>query len=125
MSFKSIIKKIGTVALGIEHVAAPIVSAVVPGAAPAILVFDKLVTGIQSSIAIAEDNNPADGQGPSKAQTVISDFEAGLAFTQEVLALKGEKLTYDTAALQDAINFQVAAYNAMVKIKASFKVVPA
>ena len=69
-------------------------------------------------------NNPVSGQGQLKSDMVTNDFASGLELTQQILALEGKQLTYDAAQLQIAINSQVAAYNAMAALKASFKVIP-
>jgi len=119
MSFISILKRIGSVAIGIEHAAAPFINIAYPG-------FDKLdamFQRLQSTVLTIEANNPIDGQGQVKAAAVKADFAAGLQTTQDVLALTKKKLTYDDALLQQAIDAQVLAYNTMAKLKASFKVV--
>lgn len=121
MSFISVLKKIGTVALGVERIAAPVLQ-FVPGAAPVLAIVDNITAHFQNLVVTAEVNNPTDGQGSVKAQSVQNDFAAGLEFTQSILAVKGEKLTYDTGALQEAIDAQVKAYNSIAKVKASFKV---
>lgn len=123
-SFTSILKRIGEVALGIERVTAPIAEIALPQFAPIIARVDATFQRLQNAVATVEANNPLDGQGNLKAQAVTTDFEAGLAFTQYVLALEGKQLVYDPSALQLAINTQVAAYNAMAQVKASFRVVP-
>lgn len=117
MSFISVIKKIGSVALGIEHIAEPVVETLFPVSKPIFDIFDK----VSNTIVTVEANMPG-VSGPDKSQAVISDFEAGLALTQQILALEGKQLTYDKAALQTAINAQVAAYNAFAAVKTSFKV---
>jgi len=122
MSFISVLKKIGQVAIGIEHVAAPVVSSLIPGAAPIIGALDNLFTRVQTTIQTVELTSPVGG-GQLKAAVVVTDFEAGLETTQAVLALTGKHLEYDAALLQDAINNQVAAYNSFAKLKGSFKVV--
>ena len=123
MSFISILKKIGTVALGIEHVAAPIISIALPQLAGPISIVDGIFQRLQTAVTTVEANNPVDGQGQVKAAAVTADFEAGLELTQSILAAENKKLTYDTAALQEAISAQVTALNAMAKVKASFKTV--
>lgn len=117
MSFLSVIKTI----VGVEHAVTPLLS-VIPGVGSIAVGVDAVVQRIMSSVATVEANNPADGQGGVKAPAVIADFNAGLELTQQVLAIKGEKLTYDPAALQDSINAQVSAFNAFAKLKASFKI---
>jgi len=121
MSFISILKKVGSVALGVEKV----VSATGLGSAiPGFALIDSVLQRIPNAIIRGEIGNPADGQGGIKSEVVTADFNEGLDFTQQILALKGEKLSYDAALLQESINSQVAALNAMAKLKASFKVVP-
>jgi hypothetical protein len=119
MSFLSILKKIGTVALGVEHAAAPFISVAYPG----FQALDSLFQRLASTVVTVEQNNPVDGAGALKAEAVKNDFAAGLQTTQDVLALTKKKLTYDDALLQQAIDAQVLAYNTMAKLKGSFKVV--
>lgn len=124
MSFISILRRIGTVALGIEHIASPLVGALVPGAGPAMVVLDSIFAHVQTAIVTVEANNPVTAAGPQKADAVVADFQAGLDVTNQVLALEGKTLTYDGALLQKAIADQVSAYNGFAAVKASFKVVP-
>lgn len=124
MSFVNILKKVGTILVGVEHVAAPVAAVVFPQFAGPIGLLDSFVTKIQGTIVTVENNNPLDGQGQVKQDAVINDFNAGLDLFQQTLALRGETLTYDQALLKDFIDNQVAAYNAAAKLKASFKVVP-
>lgn len=110
--------------MGIERVAAPILAVAIPGSAPLIARLDAIVQKLQSSILTVEAETPIDSAGKLKSEIVIADFRAGLALTQSVLALKNQILEYDPVALQEAINAQVAAYNAVAKLRVSFKVVP-
>ena len=123
-SFLGILKKIGAFALGIEHVAAPIVSAVFPQYAGIFTRLDGMFQRLIGAVVTAEQNNPADKQGPAKAEAVKADFEAGLEATNAILAQWGKKVTYDAGALTDAVTAQVAAFNAMARLKASFKEEP-
>jgi hypothetical protein len=122
MSFISILKKIGSVTIGAEHIVAPVIEAAVPAISGPVAALDGIFQRLQATIATVEANNPTDGQGGIKAQAVTADFQSGLDLTQQILALKGEKLTYDASALQSAIDAQTAAFNAFAKLKASFKV---
>ena len=124
MSFIGILKKVGTILVGVEHIAAPIVGAAFPGLAGPIALLDGVFQKLQNTIITVESNNPISGQGQIKQDAVINDFAAGLDLTQQILGLKGERLDYDHAALEESIKSQVAAYNAMAKLKVSFKVVP-
>ena len=121
MSFWSALKKVGTIALGIERVAGPIAAALYPPVAPAIGMLDTWVQRVTNTIVTVEQNSPIDGQGQVKSLAVIADFEAGLDFTNSILAARHKRLDYDKQELQNAINGFVAGYNALAKVKASFK----
>ena len=123
MSFISIIKKIGNAVAGVERVASPIISAVVPGAAPILAMLDPIFLKLQTAITTVEVNQPGMA-GPDKAGAVAADFEAGLEVAQGIAEAMGQTVTYDKAELQNAINLQVAAFNSMAKVKASLKMVP-
>ncbi len=118
-SFLNIIRGILPVLGRIEHTVAPIAETIFPAEAPFIAVFDGWVQRAQTAIAGAEASAPS-GAGPAKSTTVIADFEAGLQMTQSILALTGQEVIYDKAALQAAIDAQVAAYSAFAKVKESF-----
>ena len=120
MSFICILKKVGSVALGIEHVAAPILEAAVPGLAPVVATVDGLVQRIQNTITTVEANGPVSGGGQLKSAAVVSDFQSAIDLASTIAGLEGKTMTYDQQALQDAITAQVAAYNAFAKLKASF-----
>lgn len=117
MSFLSILKTV-------ERVAVPIAEVAIPQAAPVIATIDSIFTRLQGSIATAEVQPPF-VTAPAKSASVTADFEAALQLLAAGLNLTGHTITYDKAALQDAINHQVAAFNAMAKVKASFTVTDA
>jgi hypothetical protein len=119
MSFASILKKIFTS----EHIVAVAAEELSPTYAPVIAVADDLFLRLQTAITIAEANNPVAGNGQIKEQAVINDFTTALGLTETALALQGKMVTYDEIALKNAISSQVAAYNAMATVKASFKIV--
>ncbi len=121
MSFISILKKIGGIAANVEHVVAPVLTIVAPQLAGPIHVVDDMFQKLQTSITTIEATTLKDGSGAMKADSVATDFEAGLSELQSILAITNHRLVYDTAALQTAITAQVAAYNAMAAVKASFK----
>lgn len=122
MSFLSVFTKIGKVLITAEHVAAPIAEGVLPAYAPLIASIDSLFGKTQAAIITAEQNNPVDANGRIKLDAVTNDFNAALAELQSILAVTGKQLTYDGNALNDAVNKQVAAYNAFAAVKASFKI---
>ncbi len=125
MSFLSVLKKIGGVALQVEHIAGPIVSLAVPGARPAFAILDGIVGHVQDSIVAQEAANPASGAGPQKLAAVQSDFQFALLdnLLAPILAARGESVTYDHAALDTAISAQVQAFNAFAVVKASIQIV--
>ena len=124
MSFLSIIKTIASTVLGVEKLVSPVVGVLVPGAQPVVNILDSIVTRVQNAIVTVEANNPV-GNGTVKFDAVVADFQAAVDLAQSMAAAAGKTLTYDKAALTDAINDQVAAYNAFAKLKASFQFVDA
>jgi len=117
------------VALQVEHVAAPIVGAIVPGAQPVINVLNKIesiVPNTLGDVIAQEELNPASGAGASKSATVQQNFELMLFdnLLTPVLAARGETVSYDHAALIEGISGFVTALNAMAKVKSSIKIVP-
>jgi len=123
MSFISILKKIGSTVLGIEHVAAPIAEIAFPSLAGVIGEVDTLTQRLQTAIVTVEANNPV-GNGQLKSDAVIADFNASLALAQSIAHAAGQQVTYDTAQLQTTINAFVTAYNEAAKLKASIKISP-
>ncbi len=127
MSFLSILHKVGDVAIGVEHIAAPIATVLLPQFAGPISLVDSLFGRVQSSIQTVEIASPK-AAGEVKAAAVSKDFELALGVSDTIiapiLAAKGQMLTYDHAALAAAISAQVAAYNAFAIVKASVSIVP-
>jgi hypothetical protein len=127
VSFLSILKKIGSVTLGVEHIAAPLASVLYPPDAPFIAEYqpklDAIFARVPAAIIAVEQNNPTDGQGKVKEASVINDFVVGLDATQSILAITNKQLTFDEVALKAAIAAQVEAFNQFAKVRASFKVV--
>lgn len=121
MSFWSVLKKVGTVAANVEHVAAPIASVLFPQFAPVIGQLDGWVARIHTNILTLEQNNPVDGQGKLKQGAVIADFEAGLDMYQTIAAARGKMLTYDKGKLESAISHFAQGYNDLADVKKSFK----
>ena len=82
----------------------------------------SLIAAASNGILRAETAYVESGKGKEKSELVVSEFEAGLETTQEILATQNKQLVYDKAALQEFIDAQVAAYKAMAKVKESFKI---
>ncbi len=127
MNFLGILRKVGGIALQIEHIAQPIVTTFVPGAGPAFAIANKLealVPHTLNDVISQEELNP-DGPGAPKLQAVQSSFELALFdnLLAPVLAARGETVTYDHAALAEGISAFVTALNAMAKVKASIQIV--
>jgi len=123
MSFLSVLKKIGTVALGIEHVAAPIISVADPALAPFITKLDGWLSRTQIAIQSAEATIVDAKAGGLKQAAVIQDFENGLQTAQDALAVTGKTIQYDKAQYEKVIADFVAAYNDAAAFKATWKIV--
>ena len=123
MSFLGILKKIGTVALGIEHVAVPIVSIAEPQLAPWLAKLDNWVNRTQAAVLSVEHTVTEAKAGGLKQASVIADFENGLESAQAALAVTGKTIQYDVEMYKQVINDFVAAYNHAAQFKASWKIV--
>jgi hypothetical protein len=120
MSFLGDLKTIGRVALGIAG--SPIVGSIVTAANPAVgAIWNRTVLAI-TTIEAAHAQAGKDKTGTEKLAYVMTDFSQGLAVAQEVLRAQGMELVYDGRALEDAINSQVAAFNAAKKLRDSVKI---
>lgn len=119
-SFWNALKKVGSTALTVEHIAIPIVSALDPALAPLLVTLDGWVNRIHGTVLTLEANSPADGSGQAKLQSVITDFEAGLGIANAVAAGRGKKIVYDQAKFNESVGHLVAFYNGMGEVKASF-----
>ena len=122
-SFITILKKVGSVLLGVEHLAAPIAEIAFPQFAGAIAEVDSLTGRLQNAITTVEANSPVGTDGSLKSAAVIADFNAAIGLAQSVAGFAGKQISYDAGALQAAINAQVNAYNAAAALKASFHMV--
>lgn len=122
-SFVSILKKIGGVALQVEHLAEPVIKTLLPQSAGVFAILDPLFASIPLSIANNELGNPVDHQGSLKEPQTIADFEAGLQATQAILAATGKRLAWDDQKLKLNIAQWVAAYNGSAELRASFHLV--
>ncbi len=127
-SFLSVLKRIGTVALGVEHIAGPVLAEVLPVTAGPIAIFDNFVATVLHSTATQEAANPAPGAGASKLAAVTRDAEVALGIASDVvgplLALKGEQLTYDHALFDKSMADLVSALSGFAAVKASVKITP-
>lgn len=123
MSFLSVLKKIGTVALGIEHVAIPIISAADPALAPVLARLDDWLSRTQTAIQSAEVTFTDAKAGGLKQDAVIKDFENGLMTAQDALAVMGKTIQYDKAQYEKVIADFVTAYSDAAAFKASWKIV--
>lgn len=122
MTFIGILQNIGKVVAGVDQVAGPILTVAFPAAAGPLAALDAIFQRLLAGIVTVEVKAPADGNGPEKNLAVVADFDAGLALTQSVLAMEHKHLTYDPHLLAESIAAQVAAFNAMAALKASFRI---
>ncbi len=123
MSFLSVLKKIGSVALGIEHIAVPIISAADPAIAPFLAKLDGWLSRTQTAVQSAELTFTDAKAGGLKQAAVIQDFENGLQTAQDALAVMGKTIQYDKAQYEKVIADFVTAYSDAAAFKASWKVV--
>jgi len=123
VSFLSVLKKIGSVAFGIEHVAVPIIAGVDPALAPILTKVDNWLSRTQTAVQSAEVTYTQAKSGGLKSNAVLQDFENGLQTAQDALAVAGKTIQYDPAEYQKVINDFVQAYNDAAAFKASWKIV--
>ena len=123
MSFLSILKTVGKVALAAEHIIALGAEMILPAYAAPIAAVDGLLQNVQAAIITKEIQNPVDGQGQLKAAAVTQDFNSMLSLAQEALAIGGKTISYDPTKLQAVIDAQTAAYNNWAALKGTFKIV--
>lgn len=121
MSFVSILKKVGSVLLGAEKIAEPIIDDLYPPAAPWLARLDNLTQTVQASVIQTEVASPA-GDPAAKSANVISDIDSYFSVMNAGLALAGKTVTDDPTLRQAAINATVAAFNADAAWKATFKI---
>jgi len=120
MSFLSGLKQVGKVAFGIAT--NPASGAIISAFNPSI---GSIWGRVASSIVSIEEAHSQAGKeksGAEKLALAINDFNESLAITREILKSHGKDLVYDNRALEDAINAQVAAFNAAKKLKDSIKI---
>lgn len=122
MSFLSVLKKIGTVALGIEKVAVPVLSVADPALAPFLTRLDGWLSRTQTAVQQAEVTITDAKSGGLKQAAVIQDFENSLQTAQDALAVTGKTIQYDAALYQKVIADFVTAYNDAALFKATWKI---
>lgn len=116
-SFLNILKS----TLGFVTKEAPVISTGLSMINPAAgAIFNAVLTGVNKAETIFTQPKA----GAQKSDMVISEFENGLQVAADIFAARGEQLTYDKAALQQLIDAQVAALNALAKVKASITTKP-
>jgi hypothetical protein len=114
MTFLDGLKRAGTIFAGVEPIAVPIVSIFNPAAGALLQRIGTVVIG-------AEQSMPASAAGPQKSTAASAAFEdsLGMELAASIFEARGEKLTYSPSALQQAIDAQVALFNAVAALKAS------
>lgn len=101
-------------------IAAPFLGVVSPRAKA----FFEAAKQLRESIEGAEIEYPEDGQGHIKNGLVVGDFEQSLVISNIALAKRGEVMSYDPEKLQQAIQAQVTANNALGDLVDSMEVKP-
>jgi len=123
MSFSSVFKKIGSIALGIEHVAVPLLATADPALAPVLNTIDGWVTRTFAAVASAEQTVTAAKSGGLKSAAVQQDFVNGLQTAQAAMAVVGKTIQYDPTVYQQVIDDFAKAYNDAAAFKATWKIV--
>ncbi len=123
MSFWSVLKKIGSVATGIEHVAVPIISIAEPQLAPWLAKLDGWINRTQAAVLSVEHTVTDAKSGGLKQASVIADFQNGLESAQAALAIAGKTIQYDVELYKKVVDDFVAAYNDAAAFKAGWKIV--
>lgn len=123
MSFLGVLKKIGSVAIGIEHVAVPLISVADPVLAPWLARLDGWLTRTQAAVLSVEHTVTEAKAGGLKQASVVADFENGLESAQTALAITGKKIEYDMDKYKAVVDGFVAAYNAAAEFKKTWKIV--
>jgi hypothetical protein len=123
MNFFSVLKKIGQVALGIEHVAVPLVEIADPTTIPALSRLDNWVNRISAGVVTVEAQVAQAKAGGLKSASVVADVQNGLADLNSGLALVGKTVQYDPAELQKVVDAFAAAYNQAATFKQGWKIV--
>ena len=123
MGFWGAIKKIGSVALGIEHVAVPIIEIAEPQLTPILTKIDGWINRTQAAVLSVESTVTQAKAGGLKQDAVIADFENGLQTAQAALAVTGKTIQYDVEGYKKVIADFVAAYNDAAAFKATWKII--
>lgn len=123
MSFLSVLKKIGQVAVGIEHVAVPVISVADPALAPYLTKLDGWIAKTQTAIQQAEITITQAKAGGMRQAAVIQDFENSLQTAQDALAVEGKTIQYNVDLYKKVIDDFVLAYNDAATFKATWKIV--
>lgn len=123
MNFFQVLKKIGSVALGIEHVAVPIISIAEPQFAPVLQKLDGWLNRTANAVVAVEATITDAKSGGLKQDAVIKDFENGLETAQAALAIVGKTIKYDVNQYKQVIDDFTKAYNDAAAFKKTWDVV--
>ncbi len=116
MSFISILKKIGGVALAVDQMGAPYVSLFNPAAG-------AVMNAVAGLVVKAETTYTGEKQGTAKKQIVLDEFEALFPMFQTVLKEQaGLILTFDATQVSSLIDATVAQMNAAKALHDTFKI---
>lgn len=116
-------KKLGSVMIGVERVAIPILEVAEPGWAPLLAKVDGWINRTNVAVISAEHTITDAKAGGLKQAAVIQDFENGLETAQAALAVAGKTIQYDTEQYKKVVDSFVAAYNSAAAFKATWKIV--
>jgi hypothetical protein len=116
-------KKVGTVVIGVEHVAVPIIEIAEPQLKPLLDKVDGWINRTQAAVLSLEATVTQAKAGGIKEASVVADFENGLSTAQAALAIEGKTIQYDTELYKKVVADFVAAYNDAKLFRDGWKVV--
>lgn len=123
VNFFSILKKAGSMVLGIEHVAVPLLSIADPALAPALSKLDTWVTRLTNGVVTVEAQVQQAKAGGFKQDAVVADVQNALADLNSGLALMGKTIQYDPAELPKLVKMSADFYNEVANFKSNWKIV--
>lgn len=123
MNFFQVLKKVGTVLLGIEKVAVPIISAADPALAPILSKLDNWIGRTVNAVVTIEGSVTQAKAGGLKQAAVLQDFQLGIADAQSALAIVGKTIKYDEALYKKVIDDFALAFNDATVFKGTWQIV--
>jgi len=116
-------QKAETVAIGVEHIAVPLIEVAEPQLKPLLDGVDGWLNRTQAGILSLEKTVTEAKAGGLREASLVADFQNGLETAQAALALTGKTIQYDLDIYKKVIADGVAFYNDGAAFKATWKIV--